>query len=142
MTEETLDTAPPRRSGRMVVWMVIVPVVVVLLAAAGATWARRRMHLAYVGRLIVGPNPEAGFKILREKYLRAGMPQSEAVEIFRQAGMQVLARSPRSKPHTSLPPTGLATARPISPPKNWQGFYFQVWITFQDSRFKSLGLCY
>ncbi len=88
MTEPTPDPKP-RRSRRMVVWMVAVPIVILLLALAGANW--RFFHLAYAKHLMGSDDPEKqveGLARVITAHMRQGMSKSEVEHLVRPLALK------------------------------------------------------
>ncbi len=76
----------PKRSRRMVVWMVAMPIAILLLALAGANW--KRFHLAYAKHLISSDDTMKqyrGVQIVLETHLRKGMTLEEVRAILAPA---------------------------------------------------------
>ncbi len=85
---ETASEPKPRKSRRMVVWMVVVPIVILLLALAGANW--KFFHLAYAKHLIGSEDSESqadGVRMIYRTHLREGMKLEEVERLFRPAGL-------------------------------------------------------
>ena len=76
----------PKRSRRMIVWLVVAPIVVLLLALTGANW--KAFHLAYAKHLMRSDDPEAqerGVWMVIDTHLRDGMTLEEVRRVFAPA---------------------------------------------------------
>ncbi len=76
----------PKRSRRMVVWMIAVPIVILLLALAGANW--KTFHLAYAKHLLASDDPDKqwqGVDMVLRTHLRKGMPLEEVRRLLAPA---------------------------------------------------------
>lgn len=80
---ETAPSPKPRKSRRMVVWMVAVPVVILLLAFAGANW--KFFHLAYAKHLMRKDDVLSqyeGIQMLLDTQMQTGMTLEEIRGLF------------------------------------------------------------
>jgi len=68
----------PKRSRRMIVWLVVAPIVILLLALAGANW--KTFHLAYAKHLMSSTDPDKqakGIRMVLETHICKGMTLGE-----------------------------------------------------------------
>jgi len=76
----------PKRSRRMVLWMVAMPIAILLLALAGANW--KTFHLAYAKHLMSSdgqPKHSRGVQMVLDTHLRDGMTLEEVRRLFAPA---------------------------------------------------------
>ncbi len=87
----TTPAPKPRKSRRMVVWLVAVPIAILLLALAGANW--KVFHLAYAKHLMDSSDPKKhyrGVKMVLQTHLRGG---TSLEEVRRLLGPAMLAET-------------------------------------------------
>jgi hypothetical protein len=87
----------PKRSKRMIFWLVAVPVVMLLLAFAGANW--KVFHLAYCKHLMRNADPGTrldGLQRLGETHLVKGMSREEVSRMVRPLKLEVVGNRMKS----------------------------------------------
>ncbi len=79
----------PKRSRRMVLWLVAMPIAILLLALAGANW--KFFHLAYAKHLMRSDDPKKqgrGVQMVAETHLRKGMTRDEIQRLLSPARVE------------------------------------------------------
>ncbi len=82
----TTPEPKPKRSRRMVVWLVAMPTAILLLALAGANW--KRFHLAYAKHLMRSDDRMTqwqGVDMVLQTHLREGMSLEEVRRLLAPA---------------------------------------------------------
>ena len=88
---ETPPAPQPRKSRRMILWMVVAPVVVLLLAFGGANW--KVFHLIYAKHLMRKDDiqsREKGLQMVLKTHLQTGMTREEVSRLLYPVKLQSL----------------------------------------------------